>query len=608
MSVDPITSREELKDWFIRAALERWQFQLGSSLGTWPISPVLGEDWWFNDPVIIPGAVGLELDQPQPLNQSRDGIVYAAVGRALVTFNASDSDELAITGHEPIDGTPLAVYLEGNRLTVVSQMTYTYPARPVLFVDMPAIDDRYFDSRDNTVVSVYDLSDPESPVLIETSRVDGRATGVDTRDGRLYLTLDHQIRTPTPVPVISLITNRYENEEEYTARLGEWFDGLTLPEWTRETWVQGAAVTSQHTLVDFSRLYATPGAMATDLSSVAVMELGVASDPSASTFVAERGSASVGTDHVYFVSTEQDILENSAIRSSTRVLQLAHADTDRLGLTLTSFGRFAGIADAIDERGRLRLALVDNDASIDNPMSWTNLRVIENQDGRLTTVGQVSFEGRDVLFDGERAYASLAYRFWNNSIANVIQTIDLRSLTSPRVAGTLTLDHDPGNLRVLGDGLLLSVGYVGAPTDGASRLTLIDASDLDAPRVVNHETLVLTTDEDFFGRVGLDEIAYDAASGLLAVPVARFDTSHVYHSSVRYLRVSDTGLTQIGRVDLDGNLPRVQRLGDRLLNIATLQAKLTLVADPDAVIADVPVPEPLWLEDIPFVRQSIAGT
>jgi uncharacterized secreted protein with C-terminal beta-propeller domain len=186
--------------------------------------------------------------------------------------------------------------------------------------------------------------------------------------------------------------------------------------------------------------------------------------------------------------------------------------------------------------GHLRVATTDESAVS------SAVRVLRQQDGRLTQVGEVDGLGKgeriySVRFVGPRGYL-VTFRQ-----TDPLYSVDLSDPAAPKVTGELKITGYSAHLQPVGEDRLAGIGQE-ADTRGrvqGTQVSLFDVSDPAAPRrLAQHHV-----------NNGYSEAEYDPhavlwwpATNLLVVPV----TSASMSSSALALRVTDAGLTRIGEV------------------------------------------------------------
>ena len=159
--------------------------------------------WWFSDAAFELGAPGIDgirdhsetnvqvagVDEGDIVEFDSDHI-YMLTGNDLVILDAWPAEDLAEVSRREIEGKPIAEFLKGDRLTVISEIVqYSWFDRGPVFDAVPDMDVgpnvRDFDMAIDfgpiigtptatTIVTVYDVSDRTDPKLVQTTKMEGR--------------------------------------------------------------------------------------------------------------------------------------------------------------------------------------------------------------------------------------------------------------------------------------------------------------------------------------------------------------------------------------------------------------------------------------------------
>ncbi len=164
--------------------------------------------------------------------------LYILSGEELVIVDARDPEALQVASRLELGARPFAMYLAGDRLTLLSredQFAYSALGLRISFAADCVI------PRDPEVtLTVLDVSDRQSPALVRQTSVDGRFIDSRAIGNVVYLVVHEGLTLPGPelIEVESDTSNpeqplegsqRYETEEEHLARVeGQMLD-LALP-------------------------------------------------------------------------------------------------------------------------------------------------------------------------------------------------------------------------------------------------------------------------------------------------------------------------------------------------------------------------------------------
>jgi uncharacterized secreted protein with C-terminal beta-propeller domain len=127
--------------------------------------------------------------------------LYILTGGEVIIANAWPAGDLAVASRVPVQGTPIEQYLNGDRLTVISRSANDRPVIAyTLFLDGPAARDWLPPSGPSTTwVTVYDVSDPQSPTVVQQAELDGSFVESRRIDDSVFVVLrNDQIQLPAP--------------------------------------------------------------------------------------------------------------------------------------------------------------------------------------------------------------------------------------------------------------------------------------------------------------------------------------------------------------------------------------------------------------------------
>ncbi|MEH0843006.1 beta-propeller domain-containing protein [Micromonospora sp. CPCC 205711] len=185
-------------------------------------------------------------------------------------------------------------------------------------------------------------------------------------------------------------------------------------------------------------------------------------------------------------------------------------------------------------RGDLRIATTTGEGNA----SESAVHVLRRRGDTLADVGRVGGLGRGERIQGVRFLGPTGYVVTFRR-TDPLHTVDLADPTAPRVTGELEITGWSAYLHPLPDGRLLGVGQE-ADEQGRAlglQISLFDVTDPARPvRLARHHVPGAGSAAEFDPHAFL----HQPATGLVALPVG---------AAVRLLRVSATGITQVGTVD-----------------------------------------------------------
>jgi uncharacterized secreted protein with C-terminal beta-propeller domain len=519
--------------------------------------------------------------------------LYVLTGQELVILQAQPASALHVISTTTLEGQADALYLDGDRVTVISTVWPTFDADG----SSPALRP----SSVMTKVTVFDVSDRAAPRTVQETYADGSLQSSRAVGDRVYVVLQNYSAV-LPAP---LLLNKdgqwvYETQDEYLARIAGHEIELTQPYLYTNS---GGSLQRTGLITDPANLY-QPQSF-NDTSLISVLAFDVTSDsagPVGSTSAyASYGSIVYATaDHLYVVSS-------GWVGQSSVIYQFA-LDGDHI--ELAAVGVVPGsVKDrfSLDESGGyLRVATT---------VGWegtgsNGVYVLAPEAGVLTVVGSVEgiAPGEDIraaYFQGDRAYLVTFHQ------CDPLFILDLSVPTAPRVVGQLQLPGYSTYLQPLDATHLLGVGR---DADGSLKIALFDVSDPTAPRQVDvydisaagswrwgtgsaaeydphalsyfpeTHTLALPiyTNSYWWGGIALDR-AVGASLEVMPVLAWPIFAPPAYVSSLEVFQVDfNTGFHFLGSIDSDSQVLRSVRIGDTLYSVAADSVQAYPLDDPTA--------------------------
>lgn len=583
----------ELRQKIRELSLSNWESYLGKQLNY---------GWWNTDAV----AVALNSGSPVPgnsgsgapntptadhsnTNVQEEGVdeadlvetdgnyLYALIGNELVV---TDARTYTIVHRQTLEGSPMGLYLRGDRLTVLS---WQYDGGPVEIDESIRyaagfiIPTRY---REFTRVDVLDVSDPSAPQRIERTELDGDYVSSRAIGDRVYVVTAESVNTVVPKVFSDGHGNLvYESRDSYLGRLDAAIDeampgyeataadgtvtrGLLLGDddlWTERDdswwWYQPTITVTLLNTAD-----GDPDIIAHANVSGWGGQIYVSAD---SLYIAESDWASFGNQvNLYKFSLGND----SVVFSATGIAP---------GRVLNQF--------SMDEEGSyIRIATTEGSGQL----ASNGVFVLDQVAEELRTVGSV-----EDIAPGEQIYAA---RFMGNRAYLVtfvrtdpLFTIDLSDPTAPEVLGELIIPGFSNYLHPIDANHLIGIGQTGT---WQSQVSLFDVGDPTDPQRVD----VYTPDSPSgwsWSSAEYDHHAfsYFPESGILAFPVSLYKNGR-YESHLEVLRIQpEEGIEPLGAVVHQGTVLRSVRIGQNLFSIGTDAIEVVKLEDPDQAIASIPI-------------------
>jgi uncharacterized secreted protein with C-terminal beta-propeller domain len=622
-----------LEDWLLQNAIQQYSslfgtagFEFGFAAGGMSMqSDIINNGAIANSADYSQTNVQVDGVDEADLTEADSNYLYVLSAGKLVITQAQSVTPLSLVSETPFDGTAVGMYLSGDRLTVVSQVTSMPLISPLTSRFLPTAW-----GNGQTIVTIFNVTDRSHPSLVQKTVFDG--TNVDSRQigGQVYLVLNQGYSTfSLPPPTIvnqplspgtepsTASSGRYETQDEYVARVradfGEMLDAI-LPHFS-SFGPDGSLVRSG--------LIVTPD------------EIGLPSDPSdasletvvtidtASTepgIVAATGVLSTPDAQVYMNQDSLYLLQNVDNGEGAQTGIWKFTLNEATGTVKpAAYGQVPGtILDqfSVDEsNGDLRIATTVSNSEGDN---WSGIAendvwVLDQDGSQLDLIGGLQNLAlgesiRSVRFSDDRVVITTFPTAGAGS--DPVYCIDLADPTQPRFVGELTLPGFNQYMQFIDDTHVLTVG-VNAPSTGSSaslplQVSLFDVADFTHPQLMDQYTLARFStsaaqdDHHAFG--------WFPESGILALPIERSytqqqdlagdgdseTTTTVHADEVQYFHIdtsvaggSDRAVQPVGTIDLTAAVLRSAFIGDTLYAIGDDQIVASQVADPGTPVGSV---------------------
>jgi hypothetical protein len=523
--------------------------------------------------------------------------IYMVSGSQLVILQAQPADGLQVVSRTMLEGAPSALYLDGDRVTVLSSLWPPFGGGggSAAMRGPEAM----------TKVTVLDVADRTAPRTVQETYAEGALQSSRAVGDRVYVVLDNGAAI-LPAPLLLNVNNQwvYETQDQYLARIAGHEIDLALPHLYTRPGGPGSGLQAAGLLSDLTHLYQPQSANDTTLISVLAFDVtSDSSGPAGSTSAyANYGSTIYATaDHLYVVSQRRNWWAGQA----SSVIDQFTLDGDSIDLTATGVvpGWVLNQYSLDESGGYLRVATTTGWGW----GSWASngVYVLAPQDGVLTVVGSV--EGlapgeqiRSAYFEGDRAYLVTSH------VCDPLFILDLSDPTAPHVAGELRLPGYSTYLQPLDATHLLGVGRDG---DDSLKLALFDVTDPTAPRLVDVYDIAAppgswpwwTSSEaeynphalsyfpethtlalpvyggwPYLRPVPLDDLSVEVSPA--APPGLFFQPSM---SSLEVFQVDPaSGFHLLGRIDQDSQVRRSLRIGDTIYSVADDSVKALPLDDP----------------------------
>lgn len=629
-------SREELGDYLLERALQRYDGLFGQP------------QWWYHGPIFYRGGAFLaEAAVPDAIvdhsetNVQVDGVdegdliendgqhLFVINGNDLLIMQAYPANQMRELSRIRFEGNAIAEYLDGNRLTVISQ-EYSYGG---IIGGLPFASIRFAPTSTTTIISTFDVSNPSKPVLDKQTSLDGYYVDSRAFNGQVHVITSNDIALPAPqtdgtttidVPIyyyggpvfaedavvssdalnvtptddermamplvenIDPVTQQievpvYESREAYVARVQANLDSIVDSILPRYESLSANGLAANGAISEVSAINRVNDSASDSLLSVVSIDTR-GSQPglvSSSSVLADwTNGIYANQDHLYVFSPVYDFGT-----TQTRILEFAWANGER-EIQLLATGVVDGTllnqfsADEFDGRLRIATTTFNYDFETGVVSQANNLTILENIDGELTPVGSVEgFANREqirsVRFDGDRAFV-VTFRQ-----VDPLFVFDLSDPTAPVIRGELQVPGYSSYLQVIDQNHLLAVGR---STDTQStKVALYDISDPENPVEIDNDELPRWTWS--IAEWDSKAIGWFASKETLAIPASSYDWETGFHNElfVFHIDVSQTGESAIqlnGTVSDDGYIVRSAYIEDVLYTVSNNSVIATEITDP----------------------------
>ena len=515
----------------------------------------------------------------------------------LVVADAVPAESMSVVSRSTVEGNAVGMYLVGSRLAVVSTI-FDFSVVPfdgsfdrfVAPLDAAIIEP----GQSRVKVTVFDVTDPAAPAVVEETYLDGSYDTSRAIGDRVYVVLRNDTWPPPPALVEAPGGGQtYESEAAYRARLDATPLAELLPGYTAKA---GGAQTAG-ALVGAPDLYVKDDdatSFGQNMATVAVLNVGdAAGGPGGSTTVAGWAGPVYASAGAIYVTSGFFDGEGAQVREGTNVFKFELAPD---AVPLVAAGEVDGHVlnqFSLDEdaEGRLRVATTSTDFS--NPMaveSSSGVYVLAQEGAELKGVGSVTGLGRteqirSVRFVDDRAYV-VTFRQ-----VDPLFTIDLSNPVRPRVAGELKVPGFSAYLHPAGDGLLIGLGR-DADESGRVRglqLSLFDVSNPAKP--VRLAAQAIDVGGQWAGSAAEFDhhaFSYFPEQQVVAVPVdATADDGTPIHRLVVFKVSRETGIALLGEVSLADLVWRSLRIGGALYAVSPEALKAVGLETPSTVLGEL---------------------
>ncbi|MFK8111828.1 MAG: beta-propeller domain-containing protein [Rubripirellula sp.] len=550
--------------------------------------------------------------------------IYTLRGNELTIVKSLPADELELVSRTPIVGNPVGMYLNGDRVTVISEPTPAIPEYPYPFPSygdsrLAISDDFLYFPRpepqpSSTFVTVLDVSDRAAPEVIGRTEFDGQFADSRRIDDQVFVILKSEALLPELEVTCESGDDGsehciYETEEQFVARLTNNFAEIiedTLPSYQSLNGdgelVRGGPLLMPEDIFQTSN-------QATAMTLVASINM-ASNEPGLSAVsgvMSDAGSqffASATSLYVFRSTTEPTESERW-----TEILKF-NWNGSTGGIEFAATGAVPGTIlnqfSADESDGQLRITTEISNSYTGNFSgdAETAVFVLQEDEGVMEFVGglqnlAVGQHIKSVRYFGDRVFVT------TYANADPLTAIDLSDASAPRALGHVPIPGFSSYMQFISPDRLLTIGTNTANgVTGRAMVTLFDVSDLTSPEVIDQHNLprysssIASDDHHAFG--------WFANHSILSVPISRYFNERFdadedgYREATRRVRedeltilnvgVNDSGaegVTGVGQVSHEARVQRSVSINDFVYSVGLDGIRSVNVADAGTVVDEV---------------------
>jgi hypothetical protein len=569
------------------------------------------------------------------LVETDGNFLYVLTGQELVIVDAFPAKDAHVVSRYAFSGTPTAMFLKGNLLTVISHTTGGIWSGGNFIGDVRFLWPGIVPTDRGVTVTVLDITDRAAPQMLQETKLDGDYFDARAIDNFVYIVARSEFNPPAPRTICedttaeeqaTYITNNYshgllsvvvpyipvhaqkcvyESAESYAERAST-FANDVLPHYT--TYDKEGNVVRSGLLVDATDIYGDGGKYSSQLFAMLTIDI-TSPDPGpvATTGVLTGSDGYVSQHPVLFASAGSLYLFDAKSTNNPEEAVVTKAwqvqfDRTTGDIRPIATGQLPGTVlnqFSIDETdGWLRVATTNLSPTASR--TENNVFVLRDDFGVLEFVGGIQDLAPtetifSVRFFGDRGIVVTFRQI------DPLFTIDLSDPSQPKVAGELKLPGFSTYIQPIDRDHVLTFGK-GGPNgwDGPPQISLFNIHDLQRPTLIDQANVgTRTWSEDAWK--DHHAVAYFPEYNVLAIPSNRTEynftnrfnapwfagyQSTEYHETFVF-RIdttsatrSDAGIQTLGRIVQDSTVRRSVRIEDSLYSIADGKIIIVNVLDP----------------------------
>ncbi|MFW2333751.1 beta-propeller domain-containing protein [Ilumatobacter sp.] len=401
------------------------------------------------------------------------------------------------------------------------------------------------------VIHEVDLSDPNDLEVAATMRIEGQYLSARAIGERVRLVV-----TSPPNQLPWLYPQNQYGEDRATDANRRVVDESTIDDWIPSYELTTGGTTTSAPMLSCDRTHRPVEFSGFDV--ISIVDLDLAAGLGGSVERTEAVGVMAGGDTVYsstermYVATTKwagaDVVKdatrlsewNDEYETDLHAFAISPGEPTRYVASGTVEGSLLNQFSLDEHEGFLRVITTTGSPWNRQQTSESHLVVLEEQDDRLTTVGEVGGLGKGELLHSARLMGDVGFAVTFRQI-DPFYVLDLSDPTNPRITGELKIPGVSTYLHPVGDDRVLGVGQQ-ATEDGRTtglKLSLFDVSDPAAPREVSVWTL-----EGAHSPAEWDHRAFQMWDTTAIVPAQTWDER--FNGAVLF--DIGGGITEIGRV------------------------------------------------------------
>lgn len=516
--------------------------------------------------------------------------LYVLSHGKLVILDAWPATNLKSLSETVIRGTPRVEYLNGDRLTVISEDYQRDETAGVL--SKPS----WISGGQPLVqVTVFDVSNRAAPTVVEQTALDGYYDNSRAIGNTVYVALHSFLNAPPPQYTATGHGYVYETEAAYRARVEAMPLDTILPSYT--TYV-GPADDTPHgpglvtAAADIYRPTNPDDIALMSLVSFNVADAEAGPTDSLTLLTPSTGILYAGLDKFYLLSTpwawghEVTSIHQLSLQAGDIVLS---ATGQVQGRVLNQF--------SVGENGDY---LYIATTSGWGPDASCNVYVLAATDPSLDIVGRIEgLAPRETIFSvrfvGDTGFVCTFERI------DPLFAIDLSDPTHPLVAGQLEVTGFSRYLQAIDETHLIGIGREADPATGrilSIAISLYDVSDPNHPTLVSRYLVMASEWSHSLAESDFHAITYYPAFHILTIPVTQsmVSTAGGWREQTDLLVFHVDGAS--GTLELKGtvsDMSAIERgvfIGDVLYSVSKTSVQAHSLNDLDTLISHVPLPVP----------------